>query len=114
MGWKNGYGNTIEVRHGNETVTLYAHMNGFANGMSVGRKVKQGEVIGFVGKTGYATGPHLHYEFKVAGVHQDPLKVALPKAAPLPAAQKAQFDTVASAANSVLVVAQQARPANFE
>ncbi len=113
-GWKNGYGNTLEIKHGGETTTLYAHLNSFATGIVVGKKVKQGEVVAYVGKTGWATGAHLHYEFKVAGVHQDPLTVALPKASPLPVAQKGQFDKVAAGANASFMVAQQTHTANFE
>jgi murein DD-endopeptidase MepM/ murein hydrolase activator NlpD len=99
-GWRNGYGNTIEVRHGGAISTLYAHLSGFAGGVRTGTRVRQGEAIGFVGATGWATGPHLHYEFKVAGVHQNPMKVALPKATPVPAHLRARFDEAAAAASS--------------
>jgi murein DD-endopeptidase MepM/ murein hydrolase activator NlpD len=94
-GVKGGYGNVIEIRHSGAVSTLYGHMSGFAAGMRKGSRVRQGEVIGYVGKTGFATGPHLHYEFKIAGQHQDPMRVALPKADPLPAQYRTQFFVIA-------------------
>ena len=101
-GPRGGYGNAVEIRHGGGTSTLYAHLSGFAKGVRAGSRVRQGEPIGFVGSTGYATGPHLHYEFKVAGIHQDPMKVALPKAEPVPARLRAQFGEVASQARTTI------------
>jgi murein DD-endopeptidase MepM/ murein hydrolase activator NlpD len=82
-GWKSGYGNCVIVQHGNNVTTLYGHMSRFASGRGVGTRVGQGEVIGYVGMTGLATAPHLHYEFRVGGAHRDPLTVPLPKAEPL-------------------------------
>ena len=82
-GRKRGYGNVVIIQHGSEYTTLYGHLNRIARGMKVGKRVKQGEQIGTVGSTGLATGPHLHYEFRVRGVHMDPLKVTLPRAMPL-------------------------------
>lgn len=90
-GWKGGYGKVVEVQHGKTYRTLYAHMNGFAQGIKVGAKVNQGQVIGFVGTTGMSTGPHLHYEFHVNGQHRDPLSVDLPTAEPLTGAELARF-----------------------
>jgi len=90
-GRKGGYGNTIIIRHGNTYSTLYAHMRAFARGMRPGRYVRQGQVIGYVGMTGSATGPHLHYEFRVHGVHRNPLTVRLPKASPIPRRFKQGF-----------------------
>ncbi len=78
-----GYGRVVEMQHGDVYGTLYAHLSRFARGLSRGSFVKQGQVIGYVGKSGLATGPHLHYEFRISGVHRDPLKVALPKALPI-------------------------------
>ena len=101
-GTRGGYGNAVEIRHGGGTTTLYAHLSGFATGMRAGARVRQGEPIGFVGKTGYATGPHLHYEFKIAGIHQDPMKVALPKAEPVPASLRQQFGEVAHQARTTI------------
>jgi murein DD-endopeptidase MepM/ murein hydrolase activator NlpD len=90
-GWKSGYGNAVVLQHGGQYSTLYGHMSRFAEGTGVGSRVDQGEVIGYVGMTGLATAPHLHYEFQVNGVHRDPLTVELPKADPLPASELADF-----------------------
>jgi murein DD-endopeptidase MepM/ murein hydrolase activator NlpD len=79
-GTKSGYGNVIEIAHNQHHTTLYAHMNGFAKGLATGARVAAGQVIGYVGSTGLATGPHLHYELRVDGVHRDPLKVNTPLA----------------------------------
>ncbi|MCC6591815.1 MAG: peptidoglycan DD-metalloendopeptidase family protein [Xanthomonadales bacterium] len=91
VGNRAGWGRTIEIRHGRETSTLYGHMSRFAKGMARGRKVQQGVVIGYVGMSGLATGPHLHYEFRVKGVHRDPLSVEMPRAEPLSGAELAAF-----------------------
>ena len=72
-------------------MTVYGHLSGFAQGMRKGQRVSQGDVIGYVGATGIATGPHLHYEFRVAGVHRNPLTIALPEGAPISAGQLAEF-----------------------
>ena len=82
-GRKGGYGKTLVLQHRSKYSTLYAHLDGFAKNIRKGRRVEQGQVIGYVGSTGLATGPHLHYEFRVAGAHRDPLKVKLPKSAPI-------------------------------
>jgi murein DD-endopeptidase MepM/ murein hydrolase activator NlpD len=91
MGRKGGYGNTVIVQHGGKYQTLYAHLSGFAKGLQKGSRVQQGEIIGYIGKTGLATGPHLHYEFQVNGEHRNPLTVKLPGAAPITALQKLDF-----------------------
>ncbi len=70
-GTKGGYGKTIIIKHGNIYTTLYAHMSKYKKGIRVGKKVKQKEVIGYVGSTGYSTGPHVHYEFRVRGKHKN-------------------------------------------
>jgi murein DD-endopeptidase MepM/ murein hydrolase activator NlpD len=114
VGRKNGYGNTLEIKHGGDITTLYAHLSGFADGVRVGTRIRQGQVVAFVGATGWATGPHLHYEFKVSGTHQDPMRVALPKAAPLPERFKAPFLALASEAGGRMSVARSFRPARFE
>lgn len=80
MGSMRGYGNVVVIRHPNGYETLYAHLSAFGSGISVGTRVSQGDVIGFVGMTGLATGPHLHYELRVDGEHRDPLKVVVPQA----------------------------------
>lgn len=89
-GWKNGYGRTIIVQHANNITTLYGHMSKLGK-FRTGQRVRQGDVIGYVGMTGLASGPHLHYEFRVGGVHRDPLKVTLPKPQPLPASEFGRF-----------------------
>ena len=101
-GNRGGYGNAVEIKHGGGITTLYAHLSGFAAGVRSGARVRQGDPIGYVGSTGYATGPHLHYEFKISGIHQDPMKVALPKAEPVPARLRPQFAQVASQARSTI------------
>lgn len=91
VGVKGGYGNTIVIKHGQQYSTLYAHMSRFASGMRNGTRVRQGQTIGYVGKSGLATGPHLHYEFLVNGVHRDPLTVQLPKARGVKDGERQQF-----------------------
>lgn len=91
VGQQNGYGNVVMIDHGRGYSTVYAHMSKFKQGVKVGSKVNQGDVVGFVGSTGYATGPHLHYEFKINGIAQNSLTVDLPTAQPLNKAQMAQF-----------------------
>jgi murein DD-endopeptidase MepM/ murein hydrolase activator NlpD len=95
-GTKGGYGKTVIIQHGERYSTLYAHMSRYSKRSRVGTRVKQGQIIGYVGKTGLATGPHLHYEFRVNGVHRNPLTVKLPSAKPLPKKHMADFETVAA------------------
>ncbi|HEX4985582.1 MAG TPA: peptidoglycan DD-metalloendopeptidase family protein [Burkholderiales bacterium] len=91
-GRKGGYGNVVIVRHPNGYETLYAHLSAFAPGLRAGRRVVQGEVVGFVGSTGLVTGPHLHYEFHVNGVHQNPMRLAMPPGPPITADSRASFE----------------------
>jgi len=91
VGTKGGYGKVVTVQHGESYSTLYAHMSRIKPGMKRGKRVQQGDVIGYVGSTGYATGPHLHYEFRVNGVHRNPLTVKLPHANPLPKQEMTSF-----------------------
>lgn len=86
MGWKGGYGRVITVKHGSSIETLYAHLSRFRTGLSYGSRVKQSQVIGYVGKTGLATGAHLHYEFRQDGVHRNPEKIrgSLPRPEAMP------------------------------
>lgn len=84
-------GNYVVLRHGEQFVTKYLHMSRFARGIRAGERVQQGDTIGYVGATGWATGPHLHYEFLVNGVHQNPRTVKLPDAEPVPAAEAERF-----------------------
>ena len=86
-----GYGNVVMIQHGSRYQTKYAHLSKFGKGVRVGRYVKQGQVIGYVGTTGRSTGPHLHYEFLVDGVHRDSLRVSLPKADSINKSDKAAF-----------------------
>jgi len=90
-GWQTGYGNVIMLQHGASYSTVYAHLSRFAPEVKRGMRVTQGEVIGYVGMTGWATGPHLHYEFRVDNVQKNPLTIALPDAQPVPAAQRAAY-----------------------
>ena len=83
IGWKSGYGRTIVIKHGGEITTLYAHMETYNTSLAKGSQVIQGQTIGYVGDSGLATAPHLHYEFEVGKNRTDPLKVSLPSAAPL-------------------------------
>jgi len=91
VGRQHGYGNVIIIQHGGKYSTLYAHMSHFKRGMHRGKRVHQGQVIGYVGSTGRSTGPHLHYEFRINGVHRNPLTVHLPDAAPISAKYKNDF-----------------------
>ena len=83
VGRKGGYGKTVVLRHGAVYTTLYAHMSRFARGLRRGKRVSQGQTIGYIGSTGLTTGPHLHYEFRLRGIHRNPLSVKLPRAAPI-------------------------------
>lgn len=91
VGVKGGYGNVIILEHGAGISTLYGHMSRFAKGMRNGMRVSQGDTIGFVGSTGAATGPHLHYEYRINGVHKNPRTVPLPDAKPIPDQYIAEF-----------------------
>jgi len=91
VGWKGGYGRTILIRHSHGISTLYAHMSRFKKGIKPGVKVKQGETIGYVGSSGLATGPHLHYEFRVNGIQKNPEKVKLPHAPAIASSQRLAF-----------------------
>jgi murein DD-endopeptidase MepM/ murein hydrolase activator NlpD len=93
-GSQSGYGNTVVLQHGGNVTTLYAHMSRIAPRARVGNRVRQGEIIGYVGATGLATAPHLHYEYRINGVHKNPRTVDLPKADPVPAARRAEFAAV--------------------
>ncbi len=90
-GRKGGYGRVVIVQHGQKYSSLYAHMSGFKKGQKTGTRVKQGQIIGYVGKSGLATGSHLHYEFRINGVHRNPLTVKLPQAKPINESLLAEF-----------------------
>ncbi|HEY3326038.1 MAG TPA: peptidoglycan DD-metalloendopeptidase family protein [Novimethylophilus sp.] len=91
VGGQGGYGNVVMLQHAGNISTVYGHLSRFAPGLHKGQRIAQGEAIGFVGMTGMATGPHLHYEFRVRGEHRDPLKVALPTSVPLSSGLLADF-----------------------
>ncbi len=91
IGRQGGYGNVIELKHQGRFTTVYGHLRGFANGLRPGTRVSQGEVIGFVGQTGLATGPHLHYEFRIDNQFRNPLTIAFPAAQPLGSERLPQF-----------------------
>ena len=86
-----GYGKLIEIKHSEDYSTRYAHLSRYKKDLKVGDKVSQGEIIGYVGRTGRATGPHLHYEFRVNGMHTNPLTVKLPAAKPINEKEKDSF-----------------------
>ena len=90
-GVKGGYGNVVILRHNAQYTTTYAHLSRFATGIRRGARVAQGDSIGFVGQTGWATGPHLHFEFRIAGQARNPFSIALPSALPVPAHELALF-----------------------
>jgi murein DD-endopeptidase MepM/ murein hydrolase activator NlpD len=90
-GRNGGYGNAVVLAHKNGITTLYGHMSRFAKGQKVGDTVSQGQVIGYVGSTGLASGPHVHYEYRINGVHKNPARVTMPKADPIPASLMADF-----------------------
>ncbi len=90
-GVKSGYGNVVILQHGGNITTLYAHMSKFASSARTGSRVRQGQTIGYVGKTGLVTGVHLHYEYRLNGVHRNPRTVKLPKADPIADEYREQF-----------------------
>jgi murein DD-endopeptidase MepM/ murein hydrolase activator NlpD len=87
-----GYGNLVVLRHQSRYSTWYGHLSGFATGLRKGMRISQSEVIGYVGATGLATAPHLHYEFRINDVHQNPLRVVMPAAPPISPEQKPVFE----------------------
>lgn len=91
IGTQNGFGKVVIIKHHNSFKTLYAHQSRFASGLKKGSKVEQGQLIGYVGATGWATGPHLHYEFRVNNTPVDPLSIDLPVARTLEKQHMAQF-----------------------
>jgi murein DD-endopeptidase MepM/ murein hydrolase activator NlpD len=97
-----GYGRTVEIRHRNGVHTRYAHLSSIAPGIRAGRHVEQGQIVGRVGASGLATGPHLHYEFIQGGRHRNPLTVSLPAEAPLERAHLEDFGRRRDAALALL------------
>ncbi len=95
-GRKVGYGNAVILQHGGNITTLYGHISKFANSSRLGRRVRQGQTIGYVGSTGLATAAHLHYEYRLNGVHRNPRTVKLPQAAPIKDEYRQDFLTAAA------------------
>ncbi len=112
IGRDGGYGQTIVMQHGEVYSTLYAHLSRYARGVKRGNYLSQGKIIGYVGKSGLATGPHLHYEFRVHGVHRNPLTVDLPKAEPIDRKYLQEFRRQAKPllAQLDILLAQQTQP----
>lgn len=100
--YSNSYGNYIDVMHYNKYMTRYAHLRGFAKGIKKGAKVTQGQTIGYVGSTGLATGPHLHYEFHINGKHTDPVKVEPPNAQSINSYNKKYFDKLVAERSEII------------
>jgi murein DD-endopeptidase MepM/ murein hydrolase activator NlpD len=90
--WKSGYGRHIRIRHANGYETSYSHMSGFARGVHEGTRVRQGQIIGYIGSTGLSTGPHLHYEVLVNGRTVDPMRIRLPRGRVLDGRMLAAFE----------------------
>ena len=104
-GWQNGYGNVVQIKHNNERSTLYAHMSRID--VKKGQRIEQGQRVGAVGSTGWSTGPHLHFEFRVNGQHQDPLRIAkASEAVAIAPAAKAEFAALAQTLQVKLDVAE--------
>lgn len=114
VGTQNGYGKIVILRHRDGYATAYAHLNGFYRGLRKGAKVRQGELIGYVGSTGWATGPHLHYEIRVNNVPHDPMKIALPTAQPLDSGELAAFRRTAEPLLNRLALLNQTAVARAE
>ncbi|MCP5424389.1 MAG: peptidoglycan DD-metalloendopeptidase family protein [Gammaproteobacteria bacterium] len=114
LGRQGGYGNCIVLRHGQRYTTLYGHLSRFRQGLRRGSSVESGEVIGYVGMTGLATGPHLHYEFRIDGRHVDPVTAELPSPEPMSRFQLAHFQAQTADWVAQLDVHQRARLARLD
>lgn len=112
-GRQGGYGNLVILKHQGAYSTAYGHLNGFGPGIRKGARVSQGDTIGFVGQTGIATGPHLHYEFRVNSQQVNPMAVTLPDAVPLNATSLQRFKTATESLRPHLDLAKQIRTASF-
>ena len=114
IGLQRGYGNVIVLKHTGAISTVYAHQSDFATHLDVGSKVNEGDVIGFVGQTGWATGPHLHYEFRINGEQTDPMTVALPQSQPLDPLERKRFLELADAYRNKLTRFDEFQVARFQ
>lgn len=112
-GGQGGYGNVVILRHGGAYSTLYAHLSRIAKGVTAGARVSQGDTIGYVGQTGWATGPHLHYEFRVGNEARNPQTIALPAAEPVPPSQRGAFAAAIAPVVEELAVARRMPRAVF-
>lgn len=110
-GWQSGYGNVVEIRHDSKHSTLYAHLQKFGPGVVKGARISQGDLIGYVGMTGWATGPHLHFEVKIAGRHANPLTAQFPGAEPLGEGQREALAAVAAPLREQLALLERIRVA---
>jgi len=110
-GWQNGYGNVVEIRHDSRHSTLYAHLQKFGAGIVKGARISQGDLIGYVGMTGWATGPHLHFETKIAGRNVNPLTAQLPSAEPLDESRRDALAAVAAPLREQLALLERIRVA---
>lgn|GEM_PF-110025 len=113
-GRKGGYGKVVQIRHANKYTTLYAHLSSYNRKVKNGSRVKQGQVIGYVGSTGLATGPHLHYEFRVNGAHRNPLTVKLPNADPINKKYKQDFRKLSNTLLSKLTLEKKQQVASAQ
>lgn len=113
-GVQGGYGNVVMLQHPGGVSTVYGHLSRFAPGLRKGQKISQGDVVGQVGMSGLASGPHLHYEFRVHGQHRDPLKVALPDTPSIPRANLAAFEQQARPLLAQLALLRSAMTASLE
>ena len=114
IGRQGGYGNLVVLRHAGAYSTAYGHLNGFAPGLKKGSRVSQGETIAYVGATGWATGPHLHYEFRINNQQVNPLSVALPTSVPLDNAQLPRFRVIAQTQQEQLGLLRETRLAALD
>lgn len=114
VGKQSGYGNFVVIRHGGTYTTAYGHLSSFAKGLKPGIRVSQGETIGYVGSTGWATGPHLHYEFRINNIHKDPLTVRLPESLPLNGNTLASFRQQIAPLSARLTQAQESKTAYID
>jgi murein DD-endopeptidase MepM/ murein hydrolase activator NlpD len=96
VGRRGGFGKRIEIKHSSVYATLYGHLNAYKRGLRVGKRIRQGEVIGYVGSTGLASGPHLHFQISKHGRWVNFLRLKLPKAKPIPKGERARFDAIVS------------------
>lgn len=113
-GQQGGYGNVVMLQHSGGVTTVYGHLSRFVPGMRKGQRISQGDIIGYVGMSGLASGPHLHYEFRVHGQHKDPLKVALPNTSTITTVDKASFKQQTQATLAQLTLLRNLHTASIE